>query len=116
MSEVPLHMRSKLLKTEKNAPLQPVREQLRYLSQLWQRWCGVKENGAGRTWSVKRFRGGLVLKAHRLLHHSTLGLRVSKKKQKDLVLDRELELLDCRVRVHLHFQHSALVSGLQSRV
>ena len=26
--------------------------------------------------NVKRFRGGLVFKAHRLLHHSTLGLRV----------------------------------------
>ena len=32
---------------------------------------------------VKRFRGGLVFKAHRLLHHSTLGLRVIKKKKKD---------------------------------
>ena len=29
---------------------------------------------------MKRFRGGLVFKAHRLLHHSTLGLRVTKKK------------------------------------
>jgi len=28
-----------------------------------------------------RFRGGLVLKAHRLLYHSTLGLRVIKKKK-----------------------------------
>ena len=33
---------------------------------------------------VKRFRGGLVFKAHRLLHHSTLGLRVIKKKRKYL--------------------------------
>jgi len=33
---------------------------------------------------VKRFRGGLVCKAHRLLYHSTLGLRVIKKKKKDL--------------------------------
>ena len=32
--------------------------------------------------NVQRFRGGLVFKAHRLLHHSTLGLRVIKKKQK----------------------------------
>jgi len=30
---------------------------------------------------VKRFRGGLVFKAHRLLYHSTLGLRVIKKKK-----------------------------------
>jgi len=29
---------------------------------------------------VKRFRGGLVFKARRLLYHSTLGLRVIKKK------------------------------------
>jgi len=26
--------------------------------------------------NVKRFRGGLVFKGHRLLHHSTLGVRV----------------------------------------
>ena len=31
---------------------------------------------------VQRFRGGLVFKAHRLLYHSTLGLRVIKKKKK----------------------------------
>ena len=31
--------------------------------------------------NVKRFRGGLVYKAHRLLHHSTLGSRVIKKKK-----------------------------------
>ena len=30
---------------------------------------------------VKRFTGGLVFKAHRLLHHSTIGLRVTKKKK-----------------------------------
>ena len=29
--------------------------------------------------NVKRFRGGLVLKAHRLVYHSILGSRVSKK-------------------------------------
>ena len=28
-----------------------------------------------------RFRGGLVCKAHRLLYHSTLGLRVTQKKK-----------------------------------
>ena len=33
--------------------------------------------------NVQRFRGGLVVKAHRLLyHHSTLGLREIKKKKK----------------------------------
>ena len=31
--------------------------------------------------NVKRFRSGLVFKAHRLLFHSTLGLRVIKKKK-----------------------------------
>jgi len=31
---------------------------------------------------VQRFRGGLIFKAHRLLNHSTLGLRVIKKKKK----------------------------------
>jgi len=29
---------------------------------------------------VQGFRGGLVVKAHRLLYHSTLGLRVIQKK------------------------------------
>jgi len=32
--------------------------------------------------SALRFRGGLVFKAHRLLYHSTLGLRVIKKKKR----------------------------------
>jgi len=32
--------------------------------------------------NVKRFRGGLVFKAHRSLYHSTLGSRVIKKKKK----------------------------------
>ena len=31
--------------------------------------------------NVKRFRGGLVFKAHRIVYHSTLGLRVIKKKK-----------------------------------
>ena len=31
---------------------------------------------------MKRFRGGLVFKAHRLLYHSTLGLSVIKKTKK----------------------------------
>ena len=30
---------------------------------------------------LQRFRGGLVVKAHRLLHYSTLGLRVKKEKK-----------------------------------
>ena len=31
---------------------------------------------------MNRFRGGLVFKAHRLVYHSTLDLRVIKKKKK----------------------------------
>ena len=39
--------------------------------------------GSGfRVWGLPLFRGGLVFKAHRLLYHSTLGLRVIKKKKK----------------------------------
>ena len=34
--------------------------------------------------NVQRFRGGLVLKAHRLLYHSMLGLRVIKKEKEYL--------------------------------
>ena len=34
--------------------------------------------------NVKWFRGGLVIKAHRLVYHSTLGSRVIKKKSKSL--------------------------------
>jgi len=33
--------------------------------------------------NAKRFRGGLVFKAHRLLYHATRGLRVKKKKKKN---------------------------------
>jgi len=33
--------------------------------------------------NVKGFRGGLVFKAHRLMYHSTLGLRVMKKKMEN---------------------------------
>jgi len=33
------------------------------------------------TSAVNQFRGGLVFKAHRLVYHSTLGLRVIKKKK-----------------------------------
>jgi len=37
---------------------------------------------------VQWFRGGLVFKAHRLLYRSTLGLRVTKKKVKQVPLRR----------------------------
>jgi hypothetical protein len=32
---------------------------------------------------VKKFRGGLVFKAHRLVYHSALGVSVKKKKKKE---------------------------------
>ena len=59
--------------------------------------CGTKLSTSGRIpkdlwcksvdfWNLLRFRGGLVFKAHRLLYHSTLALRVIKKIKKDLVV------------------------------
>jgi len=44
--------------------------------------------------NVQRFRGGLVVKAHRLLYHSTLGLRVIKKKKRRSGETAETELGD----------------------
>jgi len=41
----------------------------------------LQARGRGRR-VVQRFRGGLVFKAHRRLCHSTLGLRVIKKKKR----------------------------------
>jgi len=54
--------------------------------------CGLGSSHSLRPWpacfgglllrrKVKRFRGGLVFEAHRLLYHSTLGLRVINKKK-----------------------------------
>ena len=51
-------------------------------------WCRVQDSGfrgLGSGRNVKRFRGGLVFKARRLLYHSTLGLIVLKKKKKKKV-------------------------------
>ena len=42
--------------------------------------CRIEEQLLRR--NVKRFRGGLVFKAHRLVYHSTLVLKVRKKKMK----------------------------------
>ena len=39
---------------------------------------------------MQRFRGGLVFKTHRLLYHSTLGLRVIKKRFQGLGFRGEL--------------------------
>ena len=41
---------------------------------------------------MKRFRGGLVFKAHRLLYHSTLGLRVIKKKKRKVRVSLDVAL------------------------
>jgi len=38
---------------------------------------------------VKRFRGGLVFEAHRLVYYSTLGSRVIKKKKKKEEINSE---------------------------
>jgi len=49
--------------------------------------------GVGRvSGNVQRFRGGLVFKAHRHLHYSTLGLRVITKKR------RRVQGSGCRVQ------------------
>ena len=51
---------------------------------------------------MKRFRGGLVFKAHRLWHHSTLGLRVTKKKKKNKMTGKH------RVAGRIHEQFEEL--------
>ena len=48
--------------------------------------------------NVKRFRG--VFQAHRLLHHSTLGLRMTKKKKKDNQFCRP-NIECCRSKIEL---------------
>ena len=48
--------------------------------------------------SVQRFRGGLVSKAHRLLYHSTLCLKVLKKKKKRAAHKKNV-VVGFRVRV-----------------
>ena len=59
---------------------------------------------------MKRFRGGLVFKAHRLLYHSTLGLRVIKKKKKV-----RLEHCDLRSR-HPYLTQSVFQVVLQNSI
>ena len=44
--------------------------------------CPIKYTDVFIRMNVKRFRGGLVLKAHRHVYHSTLGLGVIKKKRR----------------------------------
>jgi len=43
-------------------------------------WLACRGRALHRT--VQRFRGGLAFKAHSFVYHSTLGLRVIKKKKK----------------------------------
>ena len=50
---------------------------------------------------MKWFRGGLAFKAHRLLYHSTLGLRVIKKKMKPAVVEGHGEALGLVDQVRL---------------
>ena len=62
--------------------------------------------------NVKRFRGGLVFKAHRLVYHSTLGLRVIKKekKQSKARVERDRFLKENKAKVseaHRLLYHSA---------
>jgi hypothetical protein len=44
-------------------------------------------SGFGTGWGgrVQRFRGGLLFKAHRLVYHSILALRVTKTKKRKIV-------------------------------
>jgi len=62
------------------------------------------------THRMQRFRGGLVFKAHRLVYHSTLGLKVIKKNKKggtavvdvlSLLDEQLLERLFCHLRREL---------------
>ena len=46
---------------------------------------------------VKRFRGGLVFEAHRLLYHSTLGSRVNKKKRRHTSQTRRTRVTFSRI-------------------
>ena len=58
--------------------------------------------------NVKRFRGGLVFKAHRLLHHSTLGLRViNNKEEKSRGLSSTV-----RSRTNNLFDRASYITGL----
>ena len=48
---------------------------------------------------VKRFRGGLVFKAHRLVYHSTLGSRAMNKNRKSSALRGWASHLECAAPV-----------------
>ena len=68
----------------------------------------TERNAAERAWEIggrgsqklKRFRGGIVFKAHRLVYHSTLGWRVMKKKRRgsQVRVDRNLGSVNLKGR------------------
>ena len=60
------------------------------------------------TASTCRFRGGLVYKAHRLLYHSTLGLRVITKKKKSTCRKKGLKNVSGIARVTSLTMHLAM--------
>jgi len=73
-----------------------------------QRGCGVVATATNRAISeqllrrnVQRFRGGLVSKAHGLVYHSTLGLKVIKEEEVllpvDVPVEQRPEQRGCRV-------------------
>ena len=68
----------------------------------------VQEVDGSGVW-VQRLRGGLVLKAHRLLYHSTLGLRVIKKNKNilgrcpNLEVEAEIEFFLDNLLARVHF-------------
>jgi len=66
----------------------------------------IEEQPLGR--NVKRFRGGLVFKAHRLLYHSTLGSRVINTKKKiELVVSSPCKRRRGLSRSFLRFEREA---------
>jgi len=78
MSEVPLYLSHLVPDSDRHVPplgAFPEQPTLRPVH-------ATASEHQGKNSHVKRFRGGLVFKAHRLLYHSTLGLRVIKKKKK----------------------------------
>jgi len=65
---------------------------------------------------VKRFRGGLVFKAHRLLYHSTLGSTVIKKKKNTparVILLARSSAAGEEMKAEVPFFSSLLLSSLE---
>ena len=62
---------------------------------------------------VRRFRGGLVFKTHRLLYHSTLGSRAIKKKKKREGGVRVAEGQDEGVETAVGKEYQLKISGFE---